>query len=285
MTKYELHPLCTLFPRISGNDFQTLVADIKANGLRDPITVLDGMILDGGNRYAACLEAGIEPVSVEFDGDSIIGFVLSKNFYRRHLSVGQQAAIISSMADWENSCERGGTGANQHRKEQSATNSTLQTISDRATESGASKATQRKADAVVKADPELGRKVATGEISLNAATKQVAPQLTNKKKVDDGYESELDRRQDQLKELQMEFQRVTAENDSLRDDIAIRSEDLPEEEQTTTKELIASLRQQVIDLERNLDAVTISRNTLQTTVNEQARLVKYWKKQAESVVA
>ena len=49
------------------------------------------------------------------------------------------------MADWENANEH---GDNQHSR--SANVSTpLQTISDRAHESGASKATQRKADAGV----------------------------------------------------------------------------------------------------------------------------------------
>ena len=32
--KYELHPLCTLFPRLSGTEFDALVGDIAANGLR-----------------------------------------------------------------------------------------------------------------------------------------------------------------------------------------------------------------------------------------------------------
>ena len=57
----ELHPLCTLFPRVQGAEFDALVADIKTNGLRQPITLHNGMILDGGNRYAACVAAGMEP--------------------------------------------------------------------------------------------------------------------------------------------------------------------------------------------------------------------------------
>jgi hypothetical protein len=85
--------------------------------------------------------------------------------------VSQQAAIIASMADWENA-QSVGNPAFKTQNSQCATNSTLQTISDRAHESGASKSTQRKADAVVKADPDLGRMVAAGEVSLNEATKQ-----------------------------------------------------------------------------------------------------------------
>lgn len=176
----ELHPLCTLFPRVDGADFDLLVKDIKIHGLREPITLVDGMVLDGGNRYRACQEAGVDPIFIEHDGKNLIDFVLSKNLHRRHLSAGQQAAIISSMANWENA-QKVGNPAFKAQNSQCATNSTLQTVAERSKESGASKATQRKADAVVKADPELGRKVATGEVSLNAATKQVAPQLLPKK--------------------------------------------------------------------------------------------------------
>ena len=59
-----LHPLCTLFPRMAGDEFAALVADIRTHGLRQPIVLHEGMVLDGGNRYRACLDAGVVPVFV-----------------------------------------------------------------------------------------------------------------------------------------------------------------------------------------------------------------------------
>ena len=41
-----------------------------------------------------------EPFFKSFDGDSIVGFVLSANLHRRHMTPGQQAAIVASAQDW-----------------------------------------------------------------------------------------------------------------------------------------------------------------------------------------
>lgn len=178
---YELHPLCTLFPRVSGNEFETLCADIKENGLRNPIVIHDGMILDGGNRYRACVEIGIEPNYVEFDGGNIVSFVLSANLHRRHLSPGQQAAIVASAQDWAKAQSHGGSRRGEDQAvtlplEKAGNVTGLSTVADRAAQSGASDKTQRMADKVAKADPELSKQVAHGEISLPKALKKISPQ-------------------------------------------------------------------------------------------------------------
>jgi hypothetical protein len=161
----ELHPLCTLFPRMVGDEYAALVADIAAHGLRQPITLFDGMVLDGGNRYRACLDAGVPPRIVEFVGSSPVAFVLSNNLHRRHLSPGQQAAIVASAQDWGLAQTVG--------KPKSGNLTGLETVANRQAQSGASDKTQRDADKVAKASPELARKVAHGEISLPDAVEQI----------------------------------------------------------------------------------------------------------------
>jgi ParB-like chromosome segregation protein Spo0J len=165
---HELHPLCTLFPRLGDAEFGALVADIRANGLRQPIVTHQGMILDGGNRYRACAEAGVEPDFVEFSGGNIVSFVLSANLHRRHLSPGQQAAIVASAQDWASAQSRGGN----RKADQSATLHFDRTA-DRAAESGASLRTQKMADKVARANPELAKRVAHGEVSLPKAVREV----------------------------------------------------------------------------------------------------------------
>jgi len=61
--------------------------------LREPIWIYDGQILDGRNRWRACEVVGVEPESREYQGDDPLGFVLSLNLHRRHLTDGQKAVL------------------------------------------------------------------------------------------------------------------------------------------------------------------------------------------------
>ena len=91
------HPLAELFPLMEGAAFEELVADIKAHGLHNPVTLYETNILDGRNRERACEEAGVEPLYDSYDGDDPLGFVVSQNVARRHLDDSQRAMIAARV--------------------------------------------------------------------------------------------------------------------------------------------------------------------------------------------
>lgn len=94
-----VHPAANLFPLITGHDFDELVADIRANGQREPIVVHDEMILVGRNRYRACIAAGIAPTTVPWDERGTPeAFVISKNLRRRHLKESERAMVAAKLA-------------------------------------------------------------------------------------------------------------------------------------------------------------------------------------------
>lgn len=93
----KAHPIAQLFPLLEGAEFDALVASMRANGYdaRHPIIVLDGMILDGRNRFRAASEAGVTPNTIEWteaDGNPW-DFVWRENAVRRHLEIGRLKCI------------------------------------------------------------------------------------------------------------------------------------------------------------------------------------------------
>ena len=98
----QFHPLANAFPLLTGEAFEELTKDIKEHGLSEPVIMLDGMILDGRNRWRACQELGIAHREVKF-GDLKLGsddpaaFVWSKNAVRRQLTPSQKALAATKL--------------------------------------------------------------------------------------------------------------------------------------------------------------------------------------------
>jgi hypothetical protein len=96
--RLDFHPAANLFPLMNEADRRVLAEDIEHNGQRLPILTVDGKVIDGRNRYLACLDVRVEPwieqASAEAHADPI-GFVVSMNITRRHLSAGQRAIVAA----------------------------------------------------------------------------------------------------------------------------------------------------------------------------------------------
>jgi len=99
MKKYQDHPLSEIFPLMDEKDLNELAKDIEEEGLLAPITLLDGKILDGRNRYRACEIAGVEPKFREHKGGFPLQFILSANLHRRHLTDSQRAMVAANLAN------------------------------------------------------------------------------------------------------------------------------------------------------------------------------------------
>jgi ParB-like chromosome segregation protein Spo0J len=97
----DFHPIADIFPLMEGEEFDALVADIKKRGQQARIVLKDGMILDGRNRYRACLAAGIEPMfACKAYSDQItdpVAFVVAANIRRRHLKPEDKIKILAQL--------------------------------------------------------------------------------------------------------------------------------------------------------------------------------------------
>ena len=94
--KMKPHPFADILPVLEGEAFNSLVADIRANGLLEPIMIHEGLILDGRNRYRACAAAGNGAAIPRVRGDDPLA---SLNVHRRRLSQSQRAFARPRMRD------------------------------------------------------------------------------------------------------------------------------------------------------------------------------------------
>src|SRR5262249_6990785 len=99
----HFHPLADLVPKMTDEQFKELVADVKKNGLQQPIVLFEGKILDGRHRSYACKAAGIDLYDLidikAGDGwiKDPVAYVISANIHRRHLTAEQKRDLIAKL--------------------------------------------------------------------------------------------------------------------------------------------------------------------------------------------
>src|SRR5262245_4219775 len=203
MRELDIHPAAELFPLLSGQEFDDLVADIGKHGQHEPIRLYQGKILDGRNRYRACETLGIEPRRVDLPADlNPWDYVWSQNAERRHLDPGTKAVCCirqrRASADWEAQQQQRREEANRKHAEAAARQPRVEggkfstvgvspdtpTASqdkekrkhrerdDVAKEAGVSSATAGRALALDEKRPDLADKVQAGEVTLNETMRQ-----------------------------------------------------------------------------------------------------------------
>lgn len=93
----QFHEIANVWPMLDDEKLSELVDDIKLNGLINPIWTFEGKILDGRNRFRACLIAQVKPVFKEYTGDEPTAFAVSLNDKRRHMNKGALAAVAAEL--------------------------------------------------------------------------------------------------------------------------------------------------------------------------------------------
>jgi N6-adenosine-specific RNA methylase IME4 len=205
-TQRDFHPVADLFPLLAGDEYDGLVADVRANGLLEPIWLHpDGRVVDGRNRYRACADAGVEPRFRTWAGEgSLVEFVVSLNLHRRHLSSSQRAmaALDAESLLAEEAAERkreaGRQAAlRQHRQEQTESLVEVERVPQEVGEPDRrSRESSRQAAKLLGTNhqyvsdakklaaerPDLAEKVKAGEISIPEAKKTVQSEATAAKR-------------------------------------------------------------------------------------------------------
>jgi ParB-like chromosome segregation protein Spo0J len=227
-TIYPAHPVASIFPLMSASEYDSLLADIRENGLIEPIWIYQGQIIDGRNRDRACREIGFEPTVREWNGvGSLVSFVVSLNLKRRHLDPSQLAMVgvdVLPMLEAE-ARERQRAGLNQYSslREIIPEGSTGKASEQAAKIVGANPRYVSDAKSITAKAPEIATHVRAGRVSIPEAKVLVNAEPETRAAIVERIEKGEDvdvRREDE--ERRKKFAKLKAEHPHLNETPAER---------------------------------------------------------------
>ena len=204
MEQIEKHSL-NKFPEMSKEHFNNLKNDIIINGYDKtfPVYLYEDKIIDGWNRYKACKELNIEPNFKEFKGDKkeAVVFILRTN-NRRDLTPYQRSIIALEYEPFFRAKAKEKQKGGQGGVLLSPTLAEAKPIDTRQEISKVAAVSHGTLDKVKKiqekAPEEIKAKLSTGEVSINAAYKEIkkeekkeAIQQERRKLAEEGSKKEI----------------------------------------------------------------------------------------------
>lgn len=123
----ERHPLSAAWTDMPEKERAALREDIRKRGVLEPITLLDGKVLDGWHRYTAAreIDPGFEVPTVELADRDPAHYVISRNLHRRHLTAAQRAVCVLQVRGWKGDGRPSADGAGRAEQAGERTNRQL----------------------------------------------------------------------------------------------------------------------------------------------------------------
>jgi polyhydroxyalkanoate synthesis regulator phasin len=169
---YQPHPYANIFPMMSEAEKANLIRSMQEDGYDStmPIVLHEGLILDGRNRYEAAQAAGVEPMFTTYEGTDALAFVIRHNLHRRHLNPSQLALIGDEIA----TLQVGNPNFTKNDDNDYCLNLSNSISQSKAAEMvGASRSNIQTARKLKQEAPELIPLIASGEMTLYEASKEV----------------------------------------------------------------------------------------------------------------
>jgi len=168
-----------LIPPLTKEEFKQLENNCMSEGIREKILTWNGFIIDGHNRYeiATRWDLDFETESKHFDNEEAVKeWMILNQFGRRNLSNYQRSVLALELEDVfkekakEKELERKTTFA----KSQKSSMETINTNKELSNISGIGQQTIARVKKIQeKAPEEVKAKLRTGEVSINAAYKEI----------------------------------------------------------------------------------------------------------------
>jgi len=172
-----------LIPALSAEEYAQLEANILEEGIREPIITWNGFIIDGHNRYSIAQRFDVEyrTTSKHFASEeSVKEWMILNQFGRRNLSNYQRSVLALELEEVfsKKAKERMIQAKPVPKSEQGKTIEKLSNVAN------VGKDTISKVKKIQeKAPEEVKAKLATGEVSINAAYKEIKKEEKKEEKI------------------------------------------------------------------------------------------------------
>lgn len=176
----------SLIPSLAPEEYAQLEANLVADGCRDALVTWQGTLIDGHNRLEICQRHGIKFKTEEMEfasEDHAMLWIRINQLGRRNLTDDQRAMIADAAVEIESRLamqERAskGTPAREAKKhghtlEAAPSAKVEKTRAKTARAAKVSERKMKKARAIRKKSPAMAAKVEAGELTLDAATKEI----------------------------------------------------------------------------------------------------------------
>jgi len=170
-----------LIPALSVEEYAQLEANILEEGIREPILTWNGYIIDGHNRFSIAQRFDLEykTTSKHFASEeSVKEWMILNQFGRRNLSNYQRSVLALELEEvFKEKAQKSKANKVSHFRNTGEVLATLPKPDTRKELSKVAQVGERTLDKVkkiqAKAPQEIKEKLATGEVSINAAYKEI----------------------------------------------------------------------------------------------------------------
>ena len=181
-----------LIPALSVEEYAQLEANILEEGIREPIITWNGYIIDGHNRFSIAQRFDLEykTTSKYFSSEeSVKEWMILNQFGRRNLSNYQRSILALELEEVFSKKAKENQGKRNDIKQISAESKPIETRNELSKVASVSHDTISKVKKIQeKAPEEVKAKLATGEVSINAAYKEIKAaeqkDISNKNKLE-----------------------------------------------------------------------------------------------------
>ena len=215
-----------LIPALSAEEYAQLEANILEEGIREPIITWNGFIIDGHNRYSIAQRFDVEyrTTSKHFaNEESVKEWMILNQFGRRNLSNYQRSVLALELEEvFKEKAQKSKANKVSHFRNTGEVLATLPKLDTRKELSKVAQVGERTLDKVkkiqAKAPEEIKEKLATGEVSINAAYKEIKKEEKKEekeKKIKKIKESAKEFENTDIKIYNKDFRELKIENSSI----------------------------------------------------------------------